>query len=154
MGDTEVAVGVVAYFIALTAVLAISPFQTEDFELPQSPSRESSTETGNFTQSLSSAIVECLITTGGVPFFGQLGVIVEAGLGFDLPIIDCTRKTQSTFFQVFADLFDFGLRMTIVFFQLLTFNVPGIPPLLNLLLVGPPAFILAMIGIRIIRGVG
>lgn len=152
MGDTEVAAGVVAYFVALTGILALSPFQSEDFDIIESPSSPTVTET--HTQSFSAAFAECLATGGFIPFFGQLGVIFEGILGFDLPIIDCSRKTETRFFQVFSDLFSFGLRMTVVFFQLLTFNVPGIPPLLNLLLVAPPAFLLAMIGIRIIRGVG
>lgn len=165
MGDMEIVAGVTCYLVALVILLPMAGFGGEEADchgqvttpanclvLPRSPERVQNNMTTEIpTQGESDAITECLITGGFI--FSIPAAITELIFGGDFPFVDCSRKTVSVFYEVFSDAFDYGVKAFKFFFQMLTLDVEGLHPSFILLFFHLPGILLAVVGVRTIRGV-
>ena len=151
MGDMGVVVGVTGYLVALVILVPLAGFGSVGFIKPgEGAITFGSNDTNEIVQKqgFGAAIVECIVTGAFVPIVG----LIEAF--FDIPIVDCSRSSTTAFFQVVGDAFEFGFQFAKFFFQLLFLQVPTIEPLAILIFFHLPGAVLAVVGIRMIRGVG
>lgn len=151
MGDMAVVAGVGSYMVAITFLLPLAGFGGVAWIKPGEGAIDFGSNTTTVEtpkQGLFSAFVECVVT-GGLVF------------SFFLPFTDCSRSTTSTFFEPFNEaiealfsLIKFAFSVLKFFFQLLILNVAGLEPWFILLFFHLPGAYLAVVGIRLVRGVG
>lgn len=162
--DTSILISIFAYFIVLTVGLTGAGFGAHKIYLPTSPGGLTSTATQqpvDDQQGFLIAIMECAVTFGVIPGVGFALGLVDA-LGVDVPFVDCTRQTSSSFARVTESFFDGVADVAIGFFrfatsslmflwQLGTMQIEG-PGIFGALLVWPPFIAMAFIFIRTVRG--
>lgn len=109
-------------------MLGLAGFTGDAFQIPTGPPARTDAA-GNpigTDQGFVTAVVECVFTLFG----------------------DCSRSTETRFFEIITDLLDFSLASLGFLFQLLTFDIPEIPGWLNALIVIPPAAALAYVAFK------
>lgn len=161
MGDSALVLTGIGWLFINAILLAFVPgVSTVTFETPQNPYRLSggtNTTTTTFDTVLCSAAVIAGAVAGGAGGallgFG-IGGIAGAALGgtFVGSLIGCSVVQDTVVL-----LFDLGSTILNFFgflFQLLTFQIPGIPIWLNAIIVLPPASMLSFVALKTIRGAG
>lgn len=136
MRDASNSAGLVAgslgYFIIATALLGFSGYATESVEVPNNVlSVPEDDDDLAEKQTLTGAVTECLVT-----FFS-----------------DCSRtsvsETWGKIVDVATTVFNFARTAFKFLFQLLSFQLP-IPTLFNVIIILPPASVLATVGFQFI----
>lgn len=162
--DTAITAGILGYFIIMFVLMSLAGITDRTIIMPSNPFT-STVDSTNLTtseqrQPFISAVLECIITTGivGLP----LGFI-DAAIT-DLPLIDCTRQTQSalskgidafldTTIEALFSIVRFSFSFFIFMLQLLGFSLPHVPAYVTVIFVYPPIIALAAIWGGYIRGV-
>lgn len=128
MGDTEIVLTSIGYFFITSVLLGLAGFTGDAFQLPSAPPQRTD--------------------AGGNPVGTQQGFLVATIECIFTIFSDCSRSTETRFFEIITDLLDFTLASISFLFQLLTFDIPQIPGWLNAIIVIPPAAALAYVAFK------
>ena len=137
MGETEIVFGTLGMFLVVSILLGLSGLAGSSIEWPDSYDAQD----GTVLQSKTANAIECV------------GAILTPFLTYqDIGEI-CQRTVETKVFGFFTDILVFAFSLATFFFQLATFQLE-LPAWLTAIIVGPPAIIMAYIGLRFARGGG
>lgn len=158
MSDMGVVVGVSGYLIMFLVMLPMAGFGNLEFV---KPGEGVVSFGGNETQEVQeqgvlAAVVECVVTSLIAGPASGFAIILD--LTFDIPVVDCSRSETTIFHPAIVDAvsfaFEFAFSIIQYFFQLLLFQIDGVHPLILLVFFHMPGALLAIVGLRMVRGVG
>lgn len=160
-GDAALALTGLSWLIVNSVLLALAGFGDVQYDMPSNPYRDEGLNVTTGQRTVNRIV--CIGATaagaiaggaGGALLGFGVGAVAGAAIGgaFIGSLIGCEEVQQLALraiglVELIFDYFGF-------LFQLLLFSVPGIPGFVNLIIVGPPAAMLAFVGLKTIRGAG
>lgn len=168
MGDSAIVFTSMAWLISNALLLSFMGFADYQIDFPSDPNRVATDPNAPATNQSGFKTFLCVAApiAGGV--FGGAGAaflsfgtgaIVGAAIGAAAAVVliegtitGCSTPTKIVRFV--TGIVDYALNLFGFLFQLLTFQIPRIPFIMNALIVLPPGIALGYIGLKTIRGAG
>lgn len=156
MGDSVVVFSSFGFLIVVALLLNTAGVEVGVPTIPgQNPISIDASGNQVVTKNFIATVADCSInllldSTVVVPII----TFIAGNNPFDQTARACNQHASSPLGDVLSNLVN-GLSVSVTFlYQLVTFSLPGVPAILNLIIVLPPGLALVYIGFKMIRGTG